>query len=202
MPTAQAQALADEEGYDLVEISPTSRPPVCRIMDFGKYKYELNKRQKESKKKQHVIQVKEVKFRPKTEEHDYQFKTKHAIEFLKKNNKVKFTVVFRGRELSHKEMGFKILARVVADLAEFGIVEKPAGFEGRLMVMIMAPTAIIKELSKEKPAEIPKEIPAEKPAEQPAPEQDSMPDAAEAETPAKDTEESKKEGNDAETEVE
>ena len=139
MATQEAIRIAEEEGLDLVEVSPTSRPPVCRIMDYGKYKYEKNKRERASKKKQHVIQVKEVKFRPKTEEHDYQFKKRHAEQFLQKMNKVKFTVIFRGRELDHKELGMRMLKRVEEDLAELGFVERSAMFEGRLMTMIMAP---------------------------------------------------------------
>ncbi len=140
MPTSEALGIAEDRGLDLVEVSPTARPPVCRIMDYGKYKYERSKKLKESKKKQHVIHVKEIKFRPKTEEHDYQFKKRHAEEFLKKHNKVKFTVVFRGRELDHKELGERMLSRLEQELAELGEVERPARFEGRLMVMFMRPT--------------------------------------------------------------
>jgi translation initiation factor IF-3 len=139
MPTEKAVALADEEGLDLVEVSPTARPPVCRIMDFGKYKYEKNKRTKQSKKKQHVVHVKEIKLRPKTEEHDFQFKKKHAEEFLEKHNKVKFTVFFRGREFDHQELGHRILARMREELAHVGVVEKAPMFEGRVMTMFMAP---------------------------------------------------------------
>ena len=139
MPTDKAIELAQNEGFDLVEVSPTSRPPVCRIMDYGKYKYEKNKRAKDSKKRQHTVQVKEVKLRPKTEEHDYQFKKKHAEEFLAKHNKVKFTVFFRGREFDHQEMGHRILSRMREELGHVGIVERAPQFEGRLMTMIMAP---------------------------------------------------------------
>jgi translation initiation factor IF-3 len=141
MPTSKALEMAMERGYDLVEIAPQSRPPVCRIMDFGKYKYELKKKLKQSKKKQHVIHVKEIKFRPKTEEHDYQFKKRHAEEFLGKNDKVKFTVIFRGRELSHKELGERILTRIKEELSDIGVVEKDVSFEGRIMTLIMAPIA-------------------------------------------------------------
>jgi translation initiation factor IF-3 len=141
MATDKALALAEEQGLDLVEVSPTARPPVCRIMDYGKYKYELNKKQKESKKKQHTVQVKEVKFRPKTEEHDYQFKKRHAEEFLSKGHKVKITMMFRGRELDHRELGMKMLGRLEEDLAEVGTVERAAKFEGRLITMFMAPLA-------------------------------------------------------------
>ena len=141
MNTDAALRLAEEQGLDLVEVSPTARPPVCRIMDFGKYKYELSKKQKESKKKQHTIQIKEVKFRPKTEEHDYQFKKRHAEEFLSKNYKVKITLMFRGRELDHKELGFKMLKRIEEDLSHVGEVERSAKFEGRTMVMYLMPSS-------------------------------------------------------------
>jgi translation initiation factor IF-3 len=139
MPTDKAREIADEQGLDLVEVSPTAAPPVCRITDYGKYKYEKAKRQRQSKKKQHTIQVKEIKLRPKTEEHDFQFKRRHAEEFLEKAHKVKFTVIFRGRELDHKDMGARILHRMQEQLAHIGAVERPAMFEGRLMTMYMAP---------------------------------------------------------------
>lgn len=139
MPTQQALQMARDQGLDLVEVSPTSRPPVCRIMDFGKYKYEQSKKTKQSKKKQHTLQVKEVKFRPKTEEHDYQFKKRHAEEFLGKHYKVKVTLMFRGRELDHKELGYKILDRLTKDLAHVSVVERAPEFEGRLMVMYFSP---------------------------------------------------------------
>ena len=139
MPTHEALRLAREQGLDLVEVSPTSRPPVCRIMDFGKYKYEQSKKTKQSKKKQHTFQVKEVKFRPKTEEHDYQFKKRHAEEFLEKHYKVKVTLMFRGRELDHKELGYRMLDRLTKDLAHIGVVERSPEFEGRLMVMYFSP---------------------------------------------------------------
>jgi translation initiation factor IF-3 len=139
LATQQALQMAREQGLDLVEVSPTARPPVCRIMDFGKFKYEQSKKQKQSKKKQHTFQVKEVKFRPKTEEHDYQFKRRHAEEFLEKHYKVKVTVMFRGREMDHREMGYRILERLVKDLAPIAQVDRKPEFEGRLMVMYLAP---------------------------------------------------------------
>jgi len=156
MPTVEARRLAEEAGLDLVEVSPTARPPVCRIMDFGKYKYERNKRLREARKKQHVIQVKEVKFRPKTEEHDYQFKKRHAAEFLEKRHKVKFTVMFRGRELDHKELGERILKRLEVELGHLGQVERPIQFEGRFMTMIMAPLPQ-RQAPKKRPHEGPEE---------------------------------------------
>jgi len=139
MATQDAQRLADEAGLDLVEVSPTARPPVCRIMDFGKFKYEQSKKQRASKKKQHSAQIKEVKFRPKTEEHDYQFKKRHAEEFLEKHHKVKVTMMFRGREMDHRERGELLLRRLVEDLGHVGTVEREPRFEGRLMVMYMSP---------------------------------------------------------------
>jgi translation initiation factor IF-3 len=139
METEKAIEAADAQGLDLVEVSPTARPPVCRIVDYGKYKYEKAKRERLSKKKQHTVQVKEIKLRPKTEEHDYQFKKRHAEEFLEKSFKVKFTIIFRGRELDHKDMGARILNRIKEDLAHVGVVERDAMFEGRLMTMFMAP---------------------------------------------------------------
>jgi translation initiation factor IF-3 len=139
MNVRDALLRAQEAALDLVEVAPTSQPPVCRIMDFGKYKYEQSKKQKQSKKKQHTFQVKEVKFRPKTEEHDYQFKKKHAEEFLTKHYKVKFTLMFRGRELDHKEMGYRILDRLTRDLSHVGQVDRQPEFEGRLMIMYMSP---------------------------------------------------------------
>lgn len=139
MPTEKALEVADEKGLDLVEVSPTARPPVCRIIDFGKFKYEQSKRQREARKKQHTIQVKEVKFRPKTEEHDYQFKKRHAEEFLEKGYKVKITMMFRGRELDHRELGMKMLERLENELEHVGSVERAPSFEGRLIVMYLAP---------------------------------------------------------------
>jgi translation initiation factor IF-3 len=139
MAIDKAVELAEAKGLDLVEVSPTAAPPVCRIIDYGKYKYEKNKRLKQSKKKQHTIQLKEIKLRPKTEEHDYQFKKRHAEEFLGKSFKVKFTIIFRGRELDHKDMGVRILNRIKEDLAHVGVVERDAQFEGRLMTMYMGP---------------------------------------------------------------
>jgi translation initiation factor IF-3 len=139
LPTQEALRQAREQGLDLVEVSPTARPPVCRIMDFGKFKYEQSKKQKQSKKKQHTFQIKEVKFRPKTEEHDYQFKKRHAEDVLSRHFKVKVTVMFRGREMDHREMGYRILERLTKDLAQVGQIDRPPEFEGRLMVMYMAP---------------------------------------------------------------
>ncbi len=139
LPVREALTLAQEKGLDLVEVSPTARPPVCRIMDFGKFKYEQNRRARKAKKKQHVVHLKEIKLRPKIEEHDYNFKLDHAREFLVERNKVKFTITFRGREMAHQELGFKLVERVISDLSEVGTPETPPRSEGRNMVMIVMP---------------------------------------------------------------
>ncbi len=155
MPTSEALALAEEKGLDLVEVSPKARPPVCKIMDYGKYMYQLNKRAKEARKRQHVTVVKEVKMRPKIEPHDYNFKKRHAVEFLEEGDKVKCTVVFRGRELAHRELGRKVLERLIEDLSDIATVEVPIRSEGRTMVMILAhkPALKTKEKSRGEDAE-------------------------------------------------
>jgi len=122
-----------------VEVAPTARPPVCRIMDYGKYKYEQSKKAQDARKKQKTVQVKEVKFRPKIDEHDYNFKKNHAIRFLEADDKVKATIMFRGREVTHPEIGQQILNRLRDDLAEIAEVERPAKLEGYNMVMILQP---------------------------------------------------------------
>jgi translation initiation factor IF-3 len=127
--------LADEEGLDLVEISPDAKPPVCKILDYGKYRYEISKKEKDSKKKQHVIVLKEIRLRPRTEDHDLEFKIKHARKFLEQKNKVKFTVMFRGREMAYKEFGEKLLDRVVDKLEDIAKVEMDKKFEGRSLTM-------------------------------------------------------------------
>lgn len=139
VPTAQALEVAVSRGLDLVEVAANVKPPVCRIMDYGKYLYEQSKKVKAAKKKQHTIQLKEIRFRPKTEEHDYQFKLKHIREFLSDGCKVKITIVYRGRELVHKEIGQRILERLTADLAEIAEPESPSKMEGRsLTAMFLA----------------------------------------------------------------
>ncbi len=134
--TQKALEIAQSKGLDLVEVAPGVKPPVCKIMDFGKFSYEQSKKAKIAKKKQHTIHLKEMRFRPKTEEHDYRFKLKHIIEFLNQGNKVKVIVVYRGRELVHKELGLKILDRIVADLADHGEPESEAKMEGRNLSII------------------------------------------------------------------
>lgn len=135
----KALDIADEAELDLVEIVPNAEPPVCRIMDFGKYQFELNKKKHAAKKKQKQIQVKEIKFRPGTEEGDYQVKLKSLIKFLEHGDKVKVTLRFRGREMAHQELGQQMLRRVEQDLEELGTVEQFPKMEGRQMVMVLAP---------------------------------------------------------------
>jgi translation initiation factor IF-3 len=134
-----ALRMAGEEGLDLVEVAPEANPPVCRIMDFGKYRYQLNKKAQESRKKQKVIVVKEVKFRPKTDEHDYQFKRNNISRFISKENKVKVSVMFRGRENQHREIGQRILDRIRTELEDVAIVESGPRLEGPFLYMMMAP---------------------------------------------------------------
>jgi translation initiation factor IF-3 len=131
--------IANEADLDLVEISPTSEPPVCRVMDYGKYIFEQNKKKQAAKKKQKQIHIKEVKFRPGTEEGDYQVKLRNLVRFLKDGDKTKVTLRFRGREMAHKELGLRLLNRIEVDLEEFGAVEQRPKLEGRLMVMVVAP---------------------------------------------------------------
>ena len=139
VPLEEALARAAEEKLDLVEVAPKASPPVCKIMDYGKYKYLQAKKSQEAKKKQTTIQVKEVKIRPKTEEHDYQFKLRHIKRFLSEKNKAKVTIMFRGREIAHSELGLKVLERIIVDIEEQGIVEQAPKLEGRNMIMILAP---------------------------------------------------------------
>ena len=138
-PIHQAIALAGDLGLDLVEINPKANPPVCRIMDFGKFKYEQKKQANLARKKQKVIEVKEVKMRPKTDDHDFDFKVKHIRRFIDEGNKAKVTIRFRGREMAHPEMAAKILDRVLEVTKDIAIVEQSYRMEGRTMTMILAP---------------------------------------------------------------
>ncbi len=140
LPTLEAIGLAEESELDLVEVSPMAQPPVCRIMDYGKYKFEQSKKAQEARKKQVRVQVKEVKFRPGTDEGDYQVKLRNLMRFLEEGNKTKVTLRFRGREMAHRDLGLKLLKRVEADLAEHGSVEQQPLMEGRQMVMVLGPT--------------------------------------------------------------
>ena len=135
----EALAMAEENEIDLVEIAPTATPPVCRLMDYGKFKYRESKKRHEAKLKQKQIQVKEIKFRPGTDEGDYQIKVRNLIKFLQEGDKTKITLRFRGREVTHQEIGLRLLQRVEADLAEFGMVEQFPKMEGRQMVMVLSP---------------------------------------------------------------
>lgn len=135
----EALQLAYDANMDLVEISPNADPPVCKVMDYGKYQFELNKKLQAAKKKQKQIQIKEIKFRPGTEEGDYQVKLRSLIKFLSEGDKTKITVRFKGRELTHRELGMDLLKRIETDLEEFAAVEQFPKLEGRQMVMVMGP---------------------------------------------------------------
>lgn len=135
----EALSVAAEENQDLVEVAPQSQPPVCKIMDYGKFKYEQSKKAQEAKKSQTIVQVKEVKMRPRTEEHDFQYKVRNIKKFLESGNKSKVCIIFRGRELAYKQMGMTILNRVAEETKEVGVVEQSPKMEGRNMVMILAP---------------------------------------------------------------
>ena len=139
MATRDALTAAEEAGLDLVEVAPTAAPPVCRIMDYGKYKYQLSKKAKEAKKKQSVVLVKEMKMRGKTEEHDFQFKLRNIRKFLAEGNKVKVSIIFRGREITHTDLGMGMLKRVAEELKDAATVEAPPRLEGRNMSMMISP---------------------------------------------------------------
>lgn len=157
LPTPDAFRVAQEKGLDLVEVAPNANPPVCRIMDYGKFKYEQQKKNQTARKKSTQVQIKEIKFRPKTDEHDYQTKLKHIRRFLEAGDRCKATIFFRGREVVHKDRGLKILERVEQDVADMAKVEQRPMFEGRTMNMMLVPVAKKQE---------------EKPAEQEKPQQD------------------------------
>ena len=142
----EALNIAEKAGLDLVEIAPKANPPVCRIMDFGQYYYQKERKMREARKKQHIIQVKEIKFGPSTEDHDYQFKLHNAMKFLKQHNKVKFTVRFRGRQLAHKDLGYKLLERVKKDLEEIIDIDSEPKSEGRTISMVVAPKKEIEKI--------------------------------------------------------
>jgi len=149
MPLEAALDLSRNQGLDLVEISPMASPPVCKIMDYGKFKYEEKKKASESKRAQLVVQLKEVKLRPKTEEHDYEFKVRNMRRFIEEGNKAKVVIQFRGREITHREQGTVILQDVQKDLQDVAVVEQPPRMEGRLMFMILAPTAKVAQKARE-----------------------------------------------------
>jgi translation initiation factor IF-3 len=157
MTPAQAVRIAEEKGLDVVEVSPTANPPVCRIMDYGKYKFMEAKREHAARAKQKNIVVKEVKFRPRTDDHDFDFKVKHILRFLEEGDKVKVVVMFRGREVVHRDIGFRIIEDVLGRVADKCVVEKPAGIDGRDMHAIISP----------KPVEVVKKPKAPKPEAKP-----------------------------------
>jgi translation initiation factor IF-3 len=141
VPFFDALRKAEESGLDLVEVAPQARPVVCRIMDYGRYKYEQSKRDKESRKKQHVVSLKEVKMRPNIEDHDFEVKARNAMRFLKDGDKVKVTLMFRGREIVHPHLGQQLLRKLAEQVQEMATVERHPKLEGRNMIMILAPTA-------------------------------------------------------------
>lgn len=135
----KALAMTEQYELDLVEVAPNAAPPVCRILDFSKFKYEEEKKERQSKKRQHQVHLKEIRVKPNIEEHDYQVKLKHLITFLQKKDKVKVGMFFRGREMSHQELGRRILDRFIAESTQYGAVEKPPILEGRTISMIIGP---------------------------------------------------------------
>jgi len=139
LPLREALRLAEEKQLDLVEVAPQAKPPVCRIMDYGKFRYEQSKKEKEAKKKQRVITVKEVKLRPNIDDHDFNVKAKNAIRFLKDGDKVKATIMFRGRQIVHPELGRKLLVRLAGEVADLANVERTPKLEGKNMIMILSP---------------------------------------------------------------
>ena len=139
LSTQEAISIARQEGLDLIEISPNANPPVCKIIDIGKYKYDLQKKAHKAKKKQRVMNLKEIKLRPVTEIHDYNFKIKNAQKFLTKGDKVKFTVRFKGREMQHTDLGNKLMDRIIKDTASIGKIEVSPKFEGKQIIMIIQP---------------------------------------------------------------
>ena len=144
MPIDQALSYAQQQGLDLVEVSPMSKPPVCKVMDYGKFKYDEKKRANEARKKQVVVRIKEVKMRPKTEDHDYEFKVNNIRRFLEDGDKARVTIMFRGREITHKEIGQNLLSDVVGDLKDAAVIEPAPRMEGRQMFMILAPSPKLK----------------------------------------------------------
>jgi translation initiation factor IF-3 len=155
MPTHEALKLAEEKGLDLVEISPRAFPPVCRIMDYGKYKYEEAKKKQQARKRASTVETKEIKFRPKTEEHDMAFKVKHVRRFLEEGNKVRLAVVFRGREITHPQTGMAVLNRVVEMCNDIAAVETTPNMEGRRMIMVIAPKpGVVRKAQEAKKAQV------------------------------------------------
>jgi translation initiation factor IF-3 len=162
LPTPVAIRKAKDLGFDLIVVSPTAEPPVAKAMDYGQWQYENKKKQHEAKKKQHVILVKELKFRPNTDDHDYDFKVKHAIRFLQEGNRVKAVVQFRGREIAHVDLGKKLLVRFAEDLKEHGTAESQPRLEGRNAHLLLSPVKVhtpAKETKPKESADVPHEAP-------------------------------------------
>ena len=151
VPTYEAQTKAREAGLDLVEISPTARPPVCKIMDYGKYRYELSKKEKHSKRNATTSKVKEIQLHPSVGDHDYEVKMRHMTEFLEDGHRVKVSLYFRGRENAHKELGFALMNRVLADIHEIGIVEQAPKLLGKNILMVVMPNPKAKHVPKPAP---------------------------------------------------
>jgi translation initiation factor IF-3 len=162
LPTHEALRLAEEKGLDLVEISPRAFPPVCRIMDYGKYKYEEAKKKQQARKRASTVETKEIKFRPRTEEHDMAFKVKHVRRFLEGGNKVRLAVVFRGREITHPQTGMNVLNKVVDLCADISAVESTPNMEGRRMIMLIAPKpGVVRKAQEAKKAQVAAQMAAE-----------------------------------------
>ena len=140
LDTAEALAIAEERGLDLVEVAPNARPPVCKIMDYGKFKYEQSKKARKARQSSHTVKVKTIQFRPKTDDHDYDFKKKHILKFLESGNKVKIVMRFRGREITHMDLALEFLNHLTQEVAEYGVRESQPQREGRLITFVLAPT--------------------------------------------------------------
>jgi translation initiation factor IF-3 len=145
MPTTNALIMAKDKGLDLLEVAPNENPPVCKIIDYGKYKYRQNKKSQEARKRQKIIQIKEIKLRPKTEEHDYRFKINHVRRFLAGGDKAKITIIFKGREFVHMHLGEKMLERVAEDIKDIGSIEQEPKKEGRNLTMTIIPNKYIQK---------------------------------------------------------
>ena len=158
MSIKDALALAKEEGSDLVEIVPTAEPPVCKIINYGKYKFDIQKKSKEAKKKQKSVQLKEIKMRPQISIHDYNFKMKHIREFLDEGNKVKITIMFRGREMAHTEFGYDLINKIIQDLENEASTEKPAKLEGKNLSAVLNPMKMKKTSSSDAEESSKKEV--------------------------------------------
>jgi|TARA_B100000446_G_scaffold132956_1_gene125070 translation initiation factor IF-3 len=169
LPTEEALSIARDQDLDLVEVAPTANPPVCRIMDYGKHKYKASKKAHEAKKKQKIIHVKEVKFRPNTDRHDFDFKLRNVKRFLENGDKAKVVIFFKGREIVHREFGMRVLERVVEATEDTAVIEQQAKQEGRTLVMILAPKNTKTKkggMIKTQPVAKPVEVPAEEPEKQ------------------------------------